>query len=530
MKNMTKIALLATCAGLLTACGGGSDNPAMGGGGEPDPDTDTPTLEQRLAAQNDLIDQARSARRTAMMRARSVDALDDSGEGKAEADVLAGTEYDTAQGRSAVVRLRTQEIIGAYDDMHDQLVDAHNAVMELHRISEDESLTDEEREIADNILGNARYSRNQIQILLGYKEGGYDDETVRRVLASPDDDQDKSALRQAYVSIVGDETDMLKVVADREKKAADAVWEALERGLMGLESRLGALDRNIEEGIAFAVSDKPDGAMTFEDIAGNNLASVDINNLRRKAVSVEGWLRKDVTGDGGKPSEKNKYDYNGIAGHVVCRMAEGSCDAPKGETLGEGWYFVPNRDDHKSYFFMKDGKYEQRLIVRYGMWLREGEGENPSVLAGRIRVDNDLGRDNGKLDITSVNRATYTGDAEGLAARKHGTEMATGQFGARVIMSASFGPDPELSGYVHDFKPVNPELDGEAVDTDWRVDLFHNNLMPDATATGNNWTATGFGENAKRPDGFYGGFHHTFKDDDDDDTGRVAGVYVAHQD
>ncbi len=67
MTTMTKLALLATCAGLLTACGGGSDNPAMGGGGgDPDSGGSVPAFEERMAAQNDLIDQGAMARRTAM--------------------------------------------------------------------------------------------------------------------------------------------------------------------------------------------------------------------------------------------------------------------------------------------------------------------------------------------------------------------------------------------------------------------------------------------------------------------------------
>ncbi len=190
-------------------------------------------------------------------------------------------------------------------------------------------------------------------------------------------------------------------------------------------------------------------------------------------------------------------------------------------------YYVPDGD----------GNYEKALFVRYGMWLEDDVGKSAGpALVRRIAVDESNGDSKGSnLDITSVNRATYTGDAQGLAARGDGTpeNTATGQFEASVSLIATFGQSPSLTGSVEGFKPVDPDLDGEAVDENWEV-LFNPTPLLDkdgAVMTDNkiaiDWIATGFGDEGERPEGFYGDFAHTFKDDDDNDTGRVAGVYVA---
>ncbi len=265
MTTMTKLALLATCAGLLTACGGGSDNPAMGGGGGDGNGAETPTLEQRLAEQNKLVDEARSARRAAE---------------KVE-DLTADTAYDgidhvTAQGRSALVHERAQAILTDYDRVMRQLGIAQDKVDALKDIMEDKSITMAEKDNAEELLGPAEYQVGEIREILGLdRDTG---EPVKNNIP---------ALRQAYLKVIED-PNMRKNAAYHEDKAADAVWEALE-GFNGQPGDgLGALDRYIEEGSAFAVSEKPNGAMTFEDIVGDELDFVDIGNRRRNAVSVEG--------------------------------------------------------------------------------------------------------------------------------------------------------------------------------------------------------------------------------------------------
>ncbi len=419
--------------------------------------------------------------------------------------------------------------------------------MELHRISEDEDLTDEERQNARNLLFSARDYRNNIQKILGYNPGGENDETVSR---DPVSAGEASALRQAYVEIVGKETDMLKVVADQEQKAADAVWRALNEPQIQDLTDLDDTDNTFATGYY-----KQSGAMTFAQIADGPLKTVFIGPREYKAVSVKN--RKPSDG-GADAWTKNTHDqmrsgaratypftYQGIEGSVVCR---GECVTTETDPIekpddrfDDGWYFVPvkftkggtaveqeNENKSGSYFVMKgEDKYEEALLVRYGMWL------DGSVLHREVGVDYKNGRDNGNpviddsrpgLDPTAI----YQGHAGGLAARKHGTDnMDSGQFEASVRLRATFGGNPRLDGLVYDFRPADPVLDREAVDTDWFIDLFPTDLMDDATATGNNWTATGFGKDSDRPEGFYGDFHHEFDDEDEYDDGRVAGVYVA---
>ncbi len=473
MKNMTKIALIATCAGLLTACGGGSDNLATGGD-VPDTDPENPpmTFEERIAAQNDLIDQGAMAQRTAeMIKDRFLDG-DDKGR------ILSGTNHMNAHGRSAVVRHVTKTIIDRYNAIEEELDRAHDAVMKLHRISENESLTDEEQQNAENLLVAAQDYRDEIQEILGYMEGGENDETVRR---DPVPLAEASALRQAYDYIVGDETDMLeiqKIPAAKEKEAAMAVWKALET--VDASVGLNKLDDNDN---AFATGDyKQSGAMRFADIAGP-LKTVFIGPREYKAVSVKNMKPSEGGADKwGVETHKRMqrgeratypFTYQGIEGSVVCR---GECVTTETDPIkkpddrfDDGWYFVPvefkkggtavkqeNEDKSGSYFVMKgEDKYEEALLVRYGMWLDSSSG-----LHREVGVDRENGRDNGVPDITTVSNdinglapnAIYTGNAEGLAARKHETEMATGQFEARVLLRATFGGNPVLSGAVHSFQ------------------------------------------------------------------------------
>ena len=242
--------------------------------------------------------------------------------------------------------------------------------------------------------------------------------------------------------------------------------------------------------------------------------------------------------------ETHGFTYKGIKGVIVCRdactTADDSSLVDRNNNFGDGWYFVPVEfkgegrgaggsaegepieNKSKWRFVEKDnGDYEQAMFVSYGMWLDENK-----VI--RSAVDRKYGMANGNpvlddSDSDLVPTATYQGNAEGLAARKDGTDdMASGQFEADVRLTAEFDTNLVLHGHVNNFRPADPVLDSKAVDTNWSVQLFNRDRNKN-----DGWTATEFGKDNERPEGFYGDFHHTFKDDDGADTGRVAGVYVA---
>ncbi len=344
MELKIKLALLATCAGLLTACGGGSDTTAAGGGGsnvieepeqpaEPEPPAEPlPTVEEGIKAQNALVDQGETAYKAAKA---IVEALT----GKAEeenrdvADVLAETRFIGAQGRSVTVGRRAQAILTAYGDVRQEYLKGSEAYGDLVAIRENEDLSDAERENAKDLLEIAKFNRNQIDMILN----PYEDENGMMA---------KSVLRQAYDKIIKD-PDMPKNAAYHEGNAKKAVWAALkdprplpDNGLKGLVDKAG---------IVFATGDNlPNGAMTFAEIVGDGLVTHNVANVDYGAVSLDGM--ENAENATYAPTEfKDRahiafdYPYKGIRGSVICRgvCLESEDEITTGEEFGEGWFFVP---------------------------------------------------------------------------------------------------------------------------------------------------------------------------------------------
>ncbi len=236
------------------------------------------------------------------------------------------------------------------------------------------------------------------------------------------------------------------------------------------------------------------------------------------------------------------------------------------------WFFTPTTEADVSQAALRgkdpelfryrdangDGTYEVVPYVDYGMWLSGGNALVLSLLAGVVGPQETVSDWGLKVDVTTAHddensppavdgvlseRATYAGTAEGLSAHRAAgtTATASGHFKADVELTATFGSSAMLSGTIDNFRSADATNQGTAhVNSDWAVTLdsssltvydTDNNGTADAGGRVNGgsvsgvddgaWSGTGYGREARRPLGFYGGFQAEFPD------GVAAGVYHA---
>ncbi len=318
-------------------------------------------------------------------------------------------------------------------------------------------------------------------------------------------------------------------------------------------------------------------------------------------VADTGLATADRTGLDGTAGQFVRGTLKGIYGTFYCARSNGCKDitgALPGE-FADGWHFTPaalartgggTSDDPYVYSVVRydddpdgrpspfgigsysvnyvytdsdgDGTYEVVPYIDYGMWLTEVDGA-PVIhhRAGYVGPDSLTAR--GRLDVTEpandVNglaaSATYSGTAQGLAARRAGQAVASGHFHADVELNAVFGADATLGGTIDNFRSADPAAQGtNHVNSGWVINLRtgritdtgevetgtenlpdNGRFAADGKATGQ-WSAFAYGDDAgERPDGFYGGFSAAFDDDGIDqggdgnlyDDGAVFGLFDA---
>ncbi len=335
------------------------------------------------------------------------------------------------------------------------------------------------------------------------------------------------------------------------------VWKALglEEGrggrtidtmINGLEdSNLAVLDDQIGDHRALALSGKPATAdFTLADPA-NDQASY----------------------DGATQASGNHYKGTWKGVHGTLYLDRGV------------WYFTPTTDrkgqtelrgkDPELFRYRAngDGTFELVGYVDYGLWMSDEGTLSLNLLAGVVGPQGagDLGTD---VDVTTAHNdqsstlarsgllppsATYSGTAAGLSAitDREGTS-ASGHFTADVKLTATFGADPMLGGTIDNFQSADPDRQGTAhVGTDWVLTLDQTGLTAfdhdnDGTGeastahtggrlinggisgdgvTGGEWSATAYGTEELRPEGFFGGFRAEGMDGDA--TAAAAGVFHA---
>ena len=271
------------------------------------------------------------------------------------------------------------------------------------------------------------------------------------------------------------------------------------------------------------------------------------------------------------PQNRYGFDHgklNGIEGTLYCDHSSG-CVTSGGGLFGDGWYFTPDVNSSRQASLGynpaeasfedsdNDGTYDPVSYVDYGMWL-EGP-DNKLLLQRRAGV---VGPSSPPrlLDFTTTDglntdtSATYEGEARGLSALTTGTGAdavtASGHFEADVTLNATFGPKEEdrtLGGTIYNFRPVAGQQHNGHVDPEWSLTLnfadltvdddsnkfFTSPRIPYITNNGGSWNATpyGFSPDGRlvRPDGFYGGFNATFRNDEGTTVGAAAGVYSAEK-
>ena len=323
-------------------------------------------------------------------------------------------------------------------------------------------------------------------------------------------------------------------------------------------------------------------AMTWAQIVGDanimkmRLGTIDdtgaltAGNEEVSVASLEGMTASDVAPTGTDFSTTGNTDgaattggmYMGILGAVVCLGGSDGCKVTDGK-LGAGWYFSPAAPE-ELYVEGTGGDYMvATMYARYGYWLVDGDGDGVVDPTGGIATyaaagagtntntaNLNLGTAAGSTDTS----AEYTGDAVGISVHEvtdtndRRQSIASGEFTARVTLTAKFGATPTLGGTVNNFRGVNNPA---VVDPRWSVSLNESSLTAaaalgtdtgDGTTSGDSgaaagvWTAQGYGPapvdhdddpntaaQNQRPTGFFGTFSASFTD------GAVAGGYATRR-
>lgn len=292
--------------------------------------------------------------------------------------------------------------------------------------------------------------------------------------------------------------------------------------------------------------------MTWAEIVGEDNVMrerLGAGNAVRPVASVAGMTAADVDPDvtttGGVNSGNTYADaytsdtstYRGVPGDIFCLGTDCEVDAA-GKLVGS-WYFSPT-SPMAYYQKMADDPltlvdesltYEPEVLyASYGHWLTvSGTDWTVNTFASFAGTN--------AADLTTVgtqanmlaNKATYSGMAAGMSVRKMGTGTSAttdaGRFTADVMLTASFGASPTVTGTVDNFM-------GDAVGSGWRVNLESATLAitsNDGVATGSGrdgvWSVTAYGTDAAaRPVGILGGFTAHFTD------GDAAGAFATRMD
>jgi len=335
--------------------------------------------------------------------------------------------------------------------------------------------------------------------------------------------------------------------------ARDALGSVIERTIEGVDNdgdgnldnnNLQALKERIGTHRALVLEPIADGAP-----AGFTLPTDSLDQIRYTQISDE----DAADHDDGEIGEHFVGTLNGIHGTLYIDEVFD----PDTFTAENRWFFTPSLDDAGGnlrggnpelfrYQDNGDGTYTLVPHVDYGAWLAGETTLRLNLLAGVVGPDanhyktvdvttahddqtNSFAR-NGLLPAT----ATYTGDAQGLAARTDSDTglVASGHFTADVELNATFGANPTLGGTIDTFRSadptdptpahVNPDWAATLVDSDLTSGTVDRGTVSGTGVNGGEWTGVAWGTDpVLRPDGVYGGFRIDFTD------GAAAGVYSA---
>ena len=377
--------------------------------------------------------------------------------------------------------------------------------------------------------------------------------------------------------------------AEKASKVAKVVFDHLITASPLMAGNVAALNMAKTAETAFATGNTASSSVVaFEAIFGT-----DKNDAGKTRFSLNGVTTLLVTGPNGvdltseiaaiaagtaysESGQPTAVEYLGIAGNVYCYDAD--CSAPADDTFGAGWHFVPSDGENSQYVWASDDEgnymYEPARYVEWGLWITDGDGIDSDNTVGEIdagELRNFVGlvnaesletrnetRNNMSLaayeDDNGETKATYTGAAAGLSARKMGTgddaTYASGHFVANVTLNASFkGADSALSGTIGNFRPADGEEGTNHVDSAaWSITLRNVPLTIPSSSVGGtdddpgeslgtgvagNLTVNAYRKTAvdagdHHPEGFFGQFNARFYDEDDTTvTGAAAGNYHA---
>ncbi|MCY4327210.1 MAG: hypothetical protein OXC53_06450 [Rhodobacteraceae bacterium] len=227
---------------------------------------------------------------------------------------------------------------------------------------------------------------------------------------------------------------------------------------------------------------------------------------------------------------------SGIEGiQAVCNNPGGNCPAVAADTpipADSGWEFrhvAPG--DAGRFYVRRVSTYAPVAYVEWGLWTKglSAVDLHRYVGIGRHSIDLVAGDLTTPANDTLAARATYSGQAQGLATRRtvtNGVPSVTesGHFTADVALTATFGAAAELDGRVSNFT-------GGIANPDWVIS-FQDAGLADGTVllegdavigdVNGRFSAQSYGTAGDaRPTGFFGAFENSFAD------GSAGGVYHA---
>ena len=276
-------------------------------------------------------------------------------------------------------------------------------------------------------------------------------------------------------------------------------------------------------------------AIPVASIAGMTASSVNPDESDLSATGGTNGVYDDAFA-----TDATDINYMGILGTVYCLGGDDGCSIKDGKLAGS-WYFSPTSP--MAYYVRnpdRDTSVANPYVLEtsvasyasYGYWVA-GDAADPPVWtvgtgawASGGGTTADTHYTVGASDDLAAS-ASYSGEAIGISVHKTpkdggGNHVDSGMFTADVMLEATFGASPEVSGIINNFQ-------GDAVGSGWSVTLDGTDFAAtagDALASGNDgtWTAQAYGHasvaNPARPAGIYGGFTAHFLD------GHAAGAYA----
>ena len=456
---------------------------------------------------------------------------------------------ETARGAAAAARTAVEmagTAVGGFTAVAVQ-GDSTRAQLNAQAVLDAETTVRAQLGIAQEALKDAQDARKAAQALQDVVDADLFltniEGQVSRVETHVDEIADllkEGAALAGYVAIVK-ERDGNRTPGEIAQDVATAIAEVIGAGSApDTDFTAPALSSRPQNAAPLALTGK--SGMTWAEIHGKEVddnLSVSITGMTAVEIAAEFGT---LPADGYTSGSRVDGAYLGIPGFAQCQgtCSVGTAGNAAGKLVGN-WIFLPT-SPNQGYARNDDGSYALPAdYAEYGHWLDRDSASGNALRLNLYIGGTSAGSESGDLSARAMdaanhdgNVASYEGRASGMSVTREADadgmtvsgSLQSGAFTADVQLTARFGVDPTVSGYVDNF-------DGGAhVNSAWRVDLETMDLNEGTAGTGiadgggdpGTWSNDPYApDGVVRPTGINGVFHAHFGD------GHAMGVYATRK-